>query len=400
MSSYHSSFTYNTKNSLDEGYIIVAFEPDNGFKDTFLSMENISDDYYDGTKKINYGAKYSSSPEVQISLIKKDDTDISLKEFRECARWLTGARIDSWLDMYVGDTLIYSFLGKFLNMEQYKYDARTTGIRMTFSSVSPWAFSAPQVFDCSISQLFNIDDNGVLRKAGSHAVNLGCDNGVLCTTYVDPNSYFNLTDDGVAYLDNAYRTTIDNQSDDLYTYIYLDIDYQNGNSTYFSVKNLSLNEESIVTDIGVNERILISAKQFIISDIPHKIFGDTFNFIWPRLQPGINHFVIDGDVDGYAQFTYRYPMKIGDCTMDIDVYGNGICCGGGSSSDAYEGFNGTISWDNITNTPTTIGGYGITDAYTIKEVDKIVKNIEGSGSGSIGNIDENELNNMLSDVLK
>ena len=116
MSSYHTSFTYKEKNSFDEGYIIVAFEPDNGFKSSFLTMENISDNYYDGTKRFDYSSKYTSQSEVQITLIKKDGTDMSVKDFRSCAKWLTGARTNSWLDMCVGDTIIYSFLGKFLNV--------------------------------------------------------------------------------------------------------------------------------------------------------------------------------------------------------------------------------------------------------------------------------------------
>jgi len=51
MASYHTSFNYLGENSAKLGYIIAAFEPDNGFKDTFLGMDQISEDYYDGTKK-------------------------------------------------------------------------------------------------------------------------------------------------------------------------------------------------------------------------------------------------------------------------------------------------------------------------------------------------------------
>ena len=83
--------------------------------------------------------------------------------------------------------------------------------------------------------------------------------------------------------------------------------------------------------------------------------------------------------------------------MDVDVSGSGINCGdypdnGGGS------FDGTIAWSNITDTPTTIEGYGITDAYTMTQVDNKIENIEVSGGGSV-DIDEDELNNMLSDVL-
>lgn len=329
MASYHSSFTYKRINSAsDQGLMIVSFEPDNGFMDSFLSMENISDDYYDMTKRFDYGSKYSTSAEIQITAIKKDGSDMSVNEFRSYARWLTGARANSWLDMYSGETIVYSFLGKFLNLEQYKLDGRTVGIRATFSSVSPWAFSEPKSFECDIWQLLDVDSDGYLWKSGDDSVSLGYSNGILSPNHFDADSYFNVDSDGVAYLDNSYHTNINNQSDDEYIYTYLDIEYDNENSTFLSIKNETLNEESLVKDIKRNETISISAKQFIASytrdeitgDLRNnnRIFGDSFNFVWPRLKPGMNKFVVEGDSRGSARFTYRYPMKIGDCTMDID----------------------------------------------------------------------------------
>jgi hypothetical protein len=410
MSSYHTSFTYKDKNSWDEGLIIAAFEPDNGFRDSFLSMDNISDDYYDGTKRFDYGSKYNTSAEIQITLIKKHDADMSLKEFRNYAKWLTGAKTNSWLDMYVGDHFAYAFLGKFTNFEQYKLDGRTIGIRLTFSSLSPWAFSAPQVFDCDIGQeldLLEENNEAIVVKKSAEYVPFGIDdNGVLCANALDENSYFIVDEKGVAYIDTSYRTIINNKSDDLYTYIDLDIDYINKNSTEVFIKNNTLNEETVIKALDTNEIISISAKQFIVSyslndkgervQNVHKIFGDDFNFVWPRLAPGENDFEVYGSGHGKAQFTYRYPMKIGDCTIDIDANGNGIYC----DCDESDINNFTIDWANIVNTPITLGGYGITDAYTNAEVDEIVENIEitGGGGGNT-NVNEQELNDMLADIL-
>lgn len=413
MSSYHTSFNYKDKNSFDEGYIIVAFEPDNGFKDTSLSMENVSDAYYDGTKRFDYNAKYTSQSEVKISLIKKDGTDMSVKDFRNCAKWLTGARTNTWLDMCVGDTIIYSFLGKFLNMEQYKFDARTIGTRLTFSSLSPWAYSQPQTFNCAIGQKLFIDSNGVLLKNQSEVITVddeeeiitpfGIDsNGVLYLSYPDNESYFDINTEGIIGIDTSYKTTIDNKSDDLYTYINLDIDFENKTCNNLSIYNKTLDEDTHVYNMKNNEYISISANQFIISDHPdHAVFGQDFNFVWPRLQPGENELVISGAGTGAAYFTYRYPMKIGDCAMDIDINGNSIICDSCPDNGNNETFNGTIAWNKITDKPTTIEGYGITDAYTIDEVDDIVDNIEVGDGVVIGGtkIDEEELNNMLDEIL-
>lgn len=402
MASYHSSFTYNGENSAkDRNLIITTFEPDNGLKETFLSMDIVSDSYHDGTKRYTYSSRYNATAVITITVIKNDGSDFSLAEVRSNLRWLTGIRVDSWLDMYIGDSFQYAFLGRVTNVQQQKLDARTIGLVITFSSVSPWAYSAPQTFNCDISQLLDIDENGIIKKVDVDSASFGFNNGVLSANSLDDNSYFKVDDNGVAYLDNAYRTIIDNQTDDLYTNIYLDIDYVNENSTFFSTKNLTLNEESLIKDISVNEKISVNAKQFIISDIPNKIFGDSFNFIWPRLAPGENSFVIEGDGRGFAKFTYRYPMKVGDCAMDVDIHGGDINCGNcpDDGNDNNVEFNGTISWDNITDTPTTIAGYGITDAYTKDEMDYEIENIEVSGGSGSANVNEEELDKMLSDIL-
>ena len=481
MASYHTSFSYKDKNSFYEGYVIVAFEPDSGFKDTFLSMENISDDYYDNTKRFDYGAKYSSQADVSITIIKKDGTDMSVKDFRECAKWLTGARTNSLLDMsvgesrkeYIGDgntrqfqlidengrpffgfilvridnirtlefeydtqtgvlTLdnvpdnganiniimvspIYSFLGKFTNLEQYKVDARTVGVRLTFSSLSPWAYSQPQTFNCDIGQALFIDANDILTKNISdvavvneeeNIVPFGIDSdGVLTMNHLDTGSYFDIVEEDkdnnlvVIGIDTSYKTTVNNASDDLYTYINLDINFENKTCNHLSIYNKTLNEETIVDNMRNNEKVSISANQFITSDVPKKIFGDDFNFVWPRLQPGENNLVISGAGMGTAYFTYRYPMKIGDCTMDIDVNGNSIICDScqdGKNNNQGEVFTGTISWDKITDTPTTIEGYGITNVYNMVEVDNKIENIDVYDM----DINKEELDAMLDDVLK
>lgn len=455
MSSYHTSFEYNDKNSLkDMSLIVVSFEPDEGFTDSFLAIDNISDDYYDGTKKYNYGSKYSNAAEIQITVIKRDGSDMKLNDFRACAKWLTGTRTDSWLDLYPGDDIAYSFLGKFTNLEQYKLDARTVGLRLTFSSISPWAYSAPQVYHFTIEQTITVTGDGVLVKSnpgttyigvtdsmlqiddgnndisfsydnetlsindfnneivsfsydnGTLQINnlieydcFGYDDGVLCVGKIDSGSYFYVDSDGTAYIsEDSYVTEIDNQSDDLYTYIYLDIVYKNKNGNTFRITNATIGEETNVLNLTPNEIVSISAKQFITSSIVNKIFGDDFNFVWPRLAPGTNQFVIECGGNGTMTFTYRYPMKVGDCTMDISTYGSGIDCGNCDGPASYD----TVRWKDIVDTPTTIGGYGITDAYTDKEVDAIIDNIEisgGDGTGSVS-INEEKLNQMLSEILQ
>ena len=293
---------------------------------------------------------------------------------------------------------IYSFLGKFINLEQYKIDARTVGVRLTFSSLSPWAFSQPQTFECDIGQELFVDAGGTLTKdkmetledespfmvdssgrlylkndvdadgifgvesgiaicdvskslltdvdgnliknkieSISSSTRFGVDNkGVLFPNHFDENSSFDIVAEGdiagqyIVGIDTSYKTVVNNASDDLYTYINLDIDFEAyGKCDNLSIYNTTLNEETIIKNVKAKENISISANQFIISDSPHhQIFGDDFNFVWPRLQPGENNLIIGGGGSGIAYFTYRYPMKIGDCALDIDVNGNCVICNG------------------------------------------------------------------------
>ena len=378
MASYHVSFNYLGKNSAEEGYIIAAFEPDEGFKDTFLGMDQISEDYYDGTKKFLYGTRYNSSATISITLIKMDGTDWSIADNRNALRWLTGSRTASWLDLckYKDDkegwVSSYSFLGTVSSPQQYKLDGRVVGISFEFLSISPWAYSPEQAFDRSIDQSLAINNDGVLT---SKAMSVSS-NGVLCNGKIPgPGACFCINDNGVVYVENKIVATIDNQTDDLYSYIYLDIEFLNDTCKYLEIKNETLSEVTRIDNLHNGDRICITDKQFIVAYTKNqlteewinqeRIFGNDFNFVWPRLRPGKNNLVVEGSGNGTVKFSYRYPMKVGDCAMDISTYGNDTIC------DCYENIPSydTVRWQDITGAPTSLAGYGITDAYTQKQAD-------------------------------
>ena len=172
--------------------------------------------------------------------------------------------------------------------------------------------------------MLNVDANGVLYKEYGNSPALGIDeNGVVFNDTVDETKTFNITDSGVIYNDKIIDLEIDNQSDDLYSYIYLTMTYKNTNSPDIKITNVTLDEETLISNLAEEETVILSENQFIISDQPNKIFGDNFNFVWPRLAPGKNIIRIDASTGkGTMQFTYRYPIKIGDCAIDTD---NLIC---------------------------------------------------------------------------
>lgn len=472
MSAYYPNFTYLGKNSADEGFIIVAFDPDDGFMDTFLGMDQVYEDYYDGTKKFLYGTRYNTSATISITIIKADGSDFTMLDNRRVLKWLTGSRTASWLDLCLhkepnekGELVwkpVYSFLGTVTTPQQYKLDGRVVGLSFEFASLSPWAYSVPQEFNRSIAQAMHIDDDGVLFKLPLSETSV-TQSGIWCNGPLtndeaeNVGATFNITPDGVLYVEDHLNAIIDNKTDDLYSHLYLDVEYTNESCTWLKIRRclLSVEEYQAIKDAGqrvddeyceitqVNnikpgEVIHITGKQFIVSYTKDqlteklvldekRVFGDDFNFVWPMLEPGNNIFLIEGDGDGHVYFTYRYPMKVGDCAMDISTYGGGIDCCGGAEMPSYD----TVRWQDITGAPTSLAGYGITDAYTKSEVyskdetyssdqvytkDETYSNAEvytkdevddkiddieisgGTGGGSV-TIDEAELNSMLEDIL-
>lgn len=409
MASYYPSFSYKGFNSLkDKKLMVVAFDPDQGEVDTFLGMDCIYTDKYDGSRRLDYGAKFNSVAVIKISVVKTNLKDFTVAEVRDFLKWTTGSRVNSYLDLMVGDEVKFSFLGRVTNAYQQKLDSRTTGLAIEFTSVSPWAYSPIKHIGYSSDQSINIDNNGVMYKYGSSTPFSVEKDGVL-----SDSSLFSITNDGVLYIDNSPTMRIDNQTDDLYTPVYLNTVFINETSTTLSIKNTTLDEETTINNIRKNEVITLRSEQFIISDAPNRIFGSDFNFVWPRLAPGINEFIINTDGNGSIEFTYRYPIKIGDCAMDIDAlnymcgdyyeddYEDNESGGNNSGSGSSSGGNvvsGPVSWSNIINTPTTLSGYGIKDAYTKSQVDQKIADAECDCDGST-NVDEQELNNMLEDVL-
>lgn len=332
MSSYHSNFTFSNKNSKDFGWIIASIEPDDGEMDSGLSQEQIYTDSPRRTRRFLYGTKYDSTPIVKITVLKCNGSDFTVKECRDAYRWLTGNPRASWLSLYCGDELQYQFLGTVQDVKPYKLDARTIALSLYFESISPWAYSPLQIFTCEFGQKLSIND-GLLQNSDDPSLLKVDESGVI---YNDPT--LSITNEGDVYIDNSVVIPMDNQTDDLYTYVNLDVKFTNISSDYLSIKNTTTGEETVIKNMKANEEIILDANQFISSSIPNKIFGDTFNFVWPRLVPGINNIVISGSGKGNLEFSYRHPIKIGDCAMNVlEQIENSDCCTGGSGNPENQG---------------------------------------------------------------
>ena len=318
MSVYHSSFNYLGINSRLKNLVVAHFDADQGEQETFLNLEPIYTDSALGLRRYDYGAKYSSVATFRLNVIKSDNSDFTVAEVRSCLKWLTGTTTNSTLDLLIGENIQVSFIGRITNVWQYKMDARTVGLILEFTSASPFAYSPKQTIVRSIS--------------GTETLQIYC------------------------------------PSDDLYSSVYLQTKYTNTSGDSLVIDNTTTGEITEVTELTSNEIVTIDGDLMIVSDKPNKIFGDTFNFVFPRLISGINNFTITANGD--ITFEYSYPIKIGDLTIDIEELSAAIDCesnpGPGTVITEY------TTWENILNKPTTVDGYGITDVYTMSETDGLL----------------------------
>lgn len=313
MSVYHTSFNYLDKNSnKDFGLIISHFSDgaDSGEMETFMSMDPVYTDNASGTKRIDYGAKYSSVAVFRITIIKQDGSELSVSNIRSYLKWLTGARTNSSLDLLIGNEIKYSFVGRFTNAWQYKMDARTCGLILEFTSISPWAYSPKQTVERTINGSIEIE--------------------------------------------------INNQSDDLYEYVYPKITYTNTTGNSLKIENKTTGEVTHVGELSTNEIITIDNNLMITTDKPNKTFGNTFNFVFPRFTADINNLLITGT--GNIVIEYIMYLKVGDCARDINVVYDPICSEDGTIQVD------TLPFDRISGLPNTLQGYGITDAYPVSAV--------------------------------
>lgn len=290
MSSYHTSFTYKGISSEEKGLIICSFEPDSGHVSSFLGMESIfADNILTGVRH-DYGAKYTDVAMPKVTMINFDGSEFSVDQFRDVVRWLSGARISSWLDFYEENTLVYSFLCKCTDVQQYKLDGRTIGVTVTFTSVSPWAYSPLQEITQDISHTASETSGDIIK--------------------------------------------IDNLSDEGYAYVYPDVVFESSGYSALAIYNEATGETTAVSNVTPGEIITIKNNQIIYSSTS-RIFGDNFNFVWPKFASGTNILSILGQ--GKITISYRYPIKAGDCVLNIDTDMSSDMCVEASQELASDG---------------------------------------------------------------
>ena len=259
---YHPKIEFRNRSNYDEKLIVSTFNPDSGETDTYLTMEPVYSESYDGAMRTDYGAKYTDVAKPSVTFIDIDGEDIQPDKVRSVLRWLTGSRQNAWMNVYnVDGDIVCSYLGRFTDVKLQKMDARVIGIVAYFTATTPWAYSDVQTVTMQ--------------------------------------------------LNGATNFSIDNESDELYSLIYPRIIYKNTqNDASLSIKNNTVGEETVFKKLQQGEIITIDNNFVAYSDNTSRIFNDDFNFVFPALSAGLNDFKAEGI--GELTISFRYPMKVSD----------------------------------------------------------------------------------------
>lgn len=417
MSVYYPSFTYLGINSRKKNLIVTHLDGgDSGEVDSFLGMDPIYTDSSDGTRRIDYGAKFNNVATPKITVIKQDGSNISVTEIEDCLKWLTGSRkvsplniMEHFEDNFIckdgsksfilynqadmiysvsvngiqlsdeewsynsddksvtllntpanGDTVDvvynktkFSFIGRVTNVWHYKMDAKTVGLVIEFTSISPWAISPVQKITCDVT--------------GTQS--------------------------------NPTLLVIPNMSDDVDSYVYMKTIYKNIGGSSLVLMNTTTGENTEIYNLLTDEIVTMAGNQIITSNNSSRIFGNDFNFNFPRLAPGDNEFKVIGV--GNITFEYTVPRKVGDCAIDLDAKTDPICDSGNNI------LIDTLDWNRLSNVPamytksevdTLINNIDIDNVYTKSEVDSMLENFTQADVYTKSEIDEKFANIDILDI--
>ena len=283
MSVYHPIIRFKEKTNYDFELSVYHFDADSGEVDSYLTMEPIYTENYDGSLRNDFGSRYTDTARPVVTFVESDGSNITPYKVRSVLRWLTGAKDVSFMDICDDDGVsVCAYIGRFTDVKLQKIDARVVGIVAYFTSISPFAYS-------DIKEV-----------------------------------KFNVTQEGTSF-------AIDNDTDDVYNPLYpsvifnnrQSVDAENPDKIMLSLQNKTMKNETTFKNLQTNEVITIDSNFVVYSDNTARIFNDDFNFDFPILAPGTNDFNAVGD--GELIIRFRYPMKLADGLLNAyDIAGDAI----------------------------------------------------------------------------
>jgi hypothetical protein len=204
------------------------------------------------------------------------------------------------------------------DVKPYKMDSRIIGFIISVESSSPWCYSALQKrtvsivgetafeIECETDDVYSYVPLKVTFEKISAVPLLYDEEG---TIRFSPNTL--VYDEDNEELDATVEVT---ESDGYISFgdsSIQDIDI-------LQITNMTINNETtIVNSLSENEIVIMTENMMIQSDKLQRVFGDDFNYVWPRLKSGTNQFEAQGY--GYLTFEYALPMKVSDCVNNMET---------------------------------------------------------------------------------
>lgn len=323
MSVYHPIIRFKEKTNYDHELSVSHFDADSGELDSYLTMEPIYTDTFDGELRNDFGAKYTDVARPVVTFVESDGSNITPYKVRSVLRWLTGSKDVSFMDICDDDGVsVCSYIGRFTDVKLQKIDARVVGIVAYFTSISPFAYS------------------GIKEVK------------------------FTVTEEGTSF-------AIDNDTDDIYNPLYPSIVFENRQATdtenpdkiMLSLKNKTTQNTTTFKNLSTNEVVTIDSNFVVYSDNTARIFNDDFNFDFPILAPGTNDFEAIGE--GELLIRFRYPMKLVDGLLNAyDISGDPIVF----VEDSILYLKGDLTRNPPAGTSVTVNGTTLVVRGTMKSV--------------------------------
>lgn len=306
---------YNTFKNTDFDLIVdAAFDSDNGESDSFLDRESVLSATYNGKLRHVHNYKFTNVFSPTFTFIKKDFSDVTVKEQKRIFAWLTSKSTPSFLTAYEDDskTIAFECLGAFTDVKPYKLaNNRTVGFTAVFESTMPWALSPIREYNYPEDMEITIGSDDldspiypkltIAQSSATSVVELDhaltdTDKWLPNTIYHYGTKYYWLDSNGEKHESEKNESGIDTTS-----VVITNTIYENG--------MLKTYKTQVINNI-VGETVVLDGQNKIVSSsrTSGRIFGDDFDWSWLPLFNGLNTISVIGNCT--IKIEFREPIKI------------------------------------------------------------------------------------------
>lgn len=316
---YGKYFTYNNKSTEDFGLIVGGTNVSSGIPFA-MSRQMIKGSLNRYKNQVNFmGTAWSDVLVFEISVVRDvcgNNTDLvfSEDEVNEINTWLTSPDYPLLFHMYNYEDATpvidqYDYFGVFSNVEAQEVGGEVVGFTMTFTTNSPFAWTAERVIDVDTSEsgdvVINIDSAEEMREIYPLIEIVGVS--------TDEFDYDPETGEYTGTASAREEITITNNNDTYGNFAYNSetgrYEYDENTKTltvqvphspvYIDSKNARIYDIVTTASGGVNH--ILNWDDLGLSDVSY--------IYWPRLFNGENSWTIEGSCT--MKIKYREPRKVG-----------------------------------------------------------------------------------------